>query len=156
MKTALVNSGYLLAFAWLLAACDAGCLTEKQLPMLRAEWHKDSIATLTLPVTDTVNACAVIITLRNDEDYPYNNIILAVTATAPSGVTTCDTVEYRLTDEHEFWRGKVGGKWIDNRLAFRSGVRFLYAGDYTFSIAHLMRRDILSGIGAVGIRIEEE
>lgn len=151
----LRNSALLLALCWLLTACDAACLVEKQVSLPQAAWHKDSLARLTLPVNDTLVPCAILLTLRHSDAYPYRNIILSVRATSPLGATVKDTVEYLLVDEQEAWYGKTGGKWIDHRLAFRTGVQFLQPGEYRFEINHLMRQEALQGVGAIGIRIEK-
>jgi gliding motility-associated lipoprotein GldH len=135
-------------------ACNDGSIAEAQRLIHPSGWHKDSIVTIALPLTDTVHYYDMILTLRHDDDYPYNNLILSVAATAPSGVTACDTVEYRLTDEREVWTGKRGGRWFDTRLGFRHRVRFTQSGLYTFTIAHLMRHETLPSVGAVGMRIE--
>jgi gliding motility-associated lipoprotein GldH len=155
MKTTAQNIMVLLAAAGLWASCDDSRTVEAQHLIHPDGWHKDSIATLVVQMTDTVHYCDVILTLRHDDDFPYNNLILSVTATAPSGVTACDTVEYRLTDDLEVWTGKKGGRWIDVRMGFRHKVRFAQSGWYTFAIAHLMRYEILPGAGAVGVRIEQ-
>jgi len=154
MKHLLPYSFLILAAGFLPASCDPRSIAENQADVPQAAWHKDSTAHVTVAVTDTVSHCALLLTLRHSDEYPYNNIILSVTATAPSGVAVRDTVEYRLTDEHEQWLGKTGGQWIDHRLAFRTEVQFIQPGNFTFDIAHLMRRETLPGVGAVGIRIE--
>ncbi len=155
MKANLTVSTFIIAAVLLFTACDERCLVERHVNIPQAAWHKDSTATVVVPVTDTLSHCAIVLAFRNSDDYPYSNVILAVTATAPSGATVCDTVEYRLVDDaNDGWNGRTGGKWVDHRLAFRTNVQFLQSGDYHFGIAHLMRRDELPGVGAVGVRIE--
>lgn len=134
-------------------SCEYNGMAEQQINIPHSTWHKDSIIPITLPVEDTLSYCTVLLTLRHTDDYPYNNIILSVATTAPSGITACDTVEYRLMDNGK-WNGKTSGRWIDSRLEFRTGVRFRQYGDYRFRIAHLMRNEKLPGAGAIGVRIE--
>ncbi|MDR1406089.1 MAG: gliding motility lipoprotein GldH [Prevotellaceae bacterium] len=139
--------------AMTVVSCDYGSVAEQQVNVPQAEWHKDSIVPIVLPVEDTLSPCAMLLLLRHTDDYPYGNIILSVAATAPSGVTVCDTVEYRLMDNGG-WSGRIGGRWIDCRLEFRTDIRFMQRGNYLFRIAHLMRREKLPGVGAVGVRVE--
>jgi gliding motility-associated lipoprotein GldH len=152
MKTVLKSSLFAAVAGFCFASCYNQGIIEKQANIPQAIWHKDSVALVVLPLDDTLAHCDMLLTLRHTDDYPYNNIILSVTATAPSGATACDTVEYLLTDGGA-WSGKTGGKWIDSRLEFRNSVR-LQSGEYRFQIAHLMRREKLPGVGAVGVRIE--
>jgi len=155
MKTFFLNTILFAATVCVLASCDDACVAERQIPVRNAVWHKDTVVVVTLPIVDTVSAGnAILLAFRNNDDYPYNNIILSVTAKSPSGAAFCDTVEYRLTDAQEVWLGKKSGKWYDQRLAFRSDVQFLQSGNYEFSISHLMRDEDLRGVGAVGVRIE--
>jgi gliding motility-associated lipoprotein GldH len=155
MKKRLSHSLCLLLAVALSASCDPACLSEQRRTFPHAEWHKDTLATLTLPVDDTVRHCALVINLRTNDDYPYNNLILAIATTSPLGLTVRDTVEYRLTDDNGHWAGTTGIRWMDSRLAFREEVRFLRTGDYTFAIAHLMRNETLPGVGAISMRIEQ-
>lgn len=153
MKTKLQSSIFIAVIALFCISCEYNGMAERQVNIPEAMWHKDSIIPVVLPVEDSLSLYAILLALRCADDYPYNNIILSVATTAPSGITVCDTVEYRLLDNGK-WNGKTGGKWIDSRLEFRTGVRFPQCGDYCFRIAHLMRNEKLSGVGAVGVRIE--
>ncbi|MDR2359189.1 MAG: gliding motility lipoprotein GldH [Prevotellaceae bacterium] len=153
MKIILKSSIFTAVIALFCISCEYNGMVEQQINIPQATWHKDSIIPVTLPVEDTLSYCTVLLTLRYTDDYPYNNIILSVATTAPSGITACDTVEYRLMDNGK-WNGKTGGRWIDSRLEFRTGVRFRQYGDYRFRIAHLMRHEKLPGVGTVGVRIE--
>ncbi|MDR3350056.1 MAG: gliding motility lipoprotein GldH [Prevotellaceae bacterium] len=153
MKTMLKSSIFTAVMALLCTSCDYNGMAEQQVNIPQTAWHKDSTVSVVLPVKDSLSQCAVLLTLRCTDDYPYNNIILSVTTTAPSGITACDTVEYRLMDDGK-WNGKTSGKWIDSRLEFRTGVHFQQCGTHLFRIAHLMRNEKLPGVGAVGVRIE--
>jgi gliding motility-associated lipoprotein GldH len=115
---------------------------------------KDSAINVTLPVIDTLGAYAIIVNLRNNNDYPFRNIHLFVDVTAPDGEFARDTMEYELSDVHGKWLGKRGNYWIDHRLLYRPVVRFTDTGNYVFGIRHGMRADTLTGIGAVGLRLE--
>lgn len=153
MRALIKSSIFAVTMAFAAISCDYNGITEQQVNIPQAAWHKDSIIPVTLPIEDTLLRCAILLTFRYTDDYPYNNIILSVAATAPSGATVCDTVEYRLTDD-QGWNKKTGGKWIDCRLEFRTDVQFRQSGDYRFQIAHLMRYERLPGVGAIGVRIE--
>ncbi|MDR0581684.1 MAG: gliding motility lipoprotein GldH [Prevotellaceae bacterium] len=153
MKIRLKSSILPAVIALFCLSCEYNGMAEQQVTLPQAMWHKDSIIPVILPVEDTLSYCTILLALRYTDDYPYSNIILSVATTAPSGITVRDTVEYRLMEDGK-WNGKTGGKWIDSRLEFRTGVRFRQCGDYCFRIAHLMRNEKLPGVRAVGIRIE--
>ncbi|MDR1680708.1 MAG: gliding motility lipoprotein GldH [Prevotellaceae bacterium] len=151
----IIHITVLLVVGYAGVSCDGSLVADAQHLIDPAGWHRDSVATVAVQLSDTVHYCDILLTLRHDDDYPYNNLILSVTATTPDGITACDTVEYRLTDELDRWTGKKGGRWVDSRLGFRQRVRFARPGLYAFAIAHLMRHETLPGAGAVGVRIEQ-
>ncbi|MDR3180335.1 MAG: gliding motility lipoprotein GldH [Prevotellaceae bacterium] len=150
-----VHTLYLLfAMGYLFAACSAPAAFEKNVKLHHSQWLKDSTVNITLPVTDTLSAYAIIINLRNNNDYPFRNIHLFVDVVSPTGATACDTVEYELADVQGKWLGKRGSHWIDHRLFYYPSVLFANSGNYEFGIRHGMRADTLPGIGAVGLRLE--
>jgi gliding motility-associated lipoprotein GldH len=146
---------YLLFVAgYLFAACTTPATFEKIVKLDNDQWPKDSAVNISVPITDTVGVYAIILDLRNNNDYPFRNIHLFVDVVSPSGVAACDTVEYELSDLQGKWFGKRGSYWIDHRLAYRPMVMFPDTGHYAFGIRHGMRADTLHGIGAVGLRLE--
>jgi gliding motility-associated lipoprotein GldH len=144
----------LFAIGYLFTACTSSATFEKIVKLHSDQWLKDSTINISIPVTDTLGAYAIIIDLRNNNDYPFRNIHLFVDVAAPTGVTACDTIEYELSDLQGKWLGKRGSYWIDHRLFYRPMVIFTGTGNYTFGIRHGMRTDTLPGVGAVGLRLE--
>ncbi|MDR0737863.1 MAG: gliding motility lipoprotein GldH, partial [Prevotellaceae bacterium] len=86
-----VYSLYLLfAIGYLLTACTTSATFEKIVKLNNDRWLKDSTINITLPVTDTLGVYAIIIDLRNNNDYPFRNIHLFVDVVSPTGITVCD------------------------------------------------------------------
>jgi gliding motility-associated lipoprotein GldH len=144
----------LFTIGYLGTACTTPAAFEKIVTLKDDQWPKDSAVNITLPVTDTLGAYAIIFDLRNNNDYPFRNIHLFVDVVSPAGVSVRDTVEYELSDLRGNWLGKRGSYWIDHRLFYRQMVIFTGSGNYEFSVRHGMRTDMLQGIGAVGLRLE--
>ncbi|MDR0738000.1 MAG: gliding motility lipoprotein GldH [Prevotellaceae bacterium] len=144
----------LFAIGYLFTACTTPATFEKIVKLNNDKWLKDSVINITLPITDTLGVYAIIVDLRNNNDYPFRNIHLFVDVVSPTGITVCDTVEYELSDMQGKWLGKRGSYWIDHRLSYRPTVIFPETGHYAFGIRHGMRADTLLGIGAVGLRLE--
>jgi gliding motility-associated lipoprotein GldH len=138
----------------LFSSCDTPPVFEQNVNLPDNKWPKDGLAHIIVPVTDSTRFYSIILNIRNSDDYPYRNIHLFVSATAPNGATACDTVQYELADNQGSWLGREGNYWNDHRLLYRSSVMFANTGEYQFSIQHGMRADTLVGIGAVGLRIE--
>ncbi|MDR0566991.1 MAG: gliding motility lipoprotein GldH [Prevotellaceae bacterium] len=139
-----------------LCACDASRVYDRYSAIPAGGWHKDSSAVFDVYVSDTASLNSLYVNLRHTSSYPFCNIYLFVKATAPSGATTCDTVEYMLADPYGRWYGKGFSSLIDNRLAFRKHVRFPRSGTYRFEVWQGMRMDALPHVTDVGLRIEKQ
>ncbi|MDR3236531.1 MAG: gliding motility lipoprotein GldH [Prevotellaceae bacterium] len=144
----------LLAAACAAAACAPHAAIERDVLIPNEQWHKDSAVYLAVPIADTAAEHTLILTLRHHDNYPYRNIYLLLDAAAPDGTTATDTLQYELADRHGCWMGATGYHWIDHRLLYRTRVRFARTGEYHFCLRHGMRTDVLTGVRAVGIRLE--
>lgn len=115
-------------------------------------WAQDSVQTYRAEMTDTVQAYDVLITLRTDNHYPYQNIWLFLSMYRDSVLLVRDTIEGTLANERGEWLGK-GNTYHDVRLLYDDGVRFDRAGAYTFTIEQGMRDEPLRGVVNVGMMI---
>jgi gliding motility-associated lipoprotein GldH len=120
------------------------------------EWSVGEGLLYTMPVSDTVSWFNLLLDVRNRTDYPYSNLYLFITTEAPNGGFSVDTVQYTLAGEDGKWKGRGGfSSFKENRLPFRSRIRFPVTGDYTIKIRHGMREDLLKGIASIGVRLEK-
>lgn len=139
---------------FLFSACDYNPVFQQNVSIPNDNWHKDSIVTIQVPITDTVSYNDIYIDLRNLNSYPYSNLYLFVSVSAPNGDYITDTVEYRLADEYGTWLGKNSSRMWDCKLPFRMMVKFAQSGVYTFAIQHGMRDSELDGVADVGLTVE--
>ena len=140
----------------LAVSCDGGAIYDQSVVIPNETWSADSIATFTLPVTDTVAAYDLYINLRNTTDYQFQNLYLFVDIHAPNGATLRDTFECYLADDHGKWLGKGKGRIYDNRFLYRQSVKFSTKGDYRIQFQQAMRAENLKGLANVGVRVEHE
>ncbi|MDR2938664.1 MAG: gliding motility lipoprotein GldH [Prevotellaceae bacterium] len=152
-KSKIFIAGIILAI--FLNSCDPARVYEQYRSFPIEGWVKDSAATFSVKISDTLTMNNVYINLRNTSAYPFSNIFMFVKATAPDSAYTIDTVEYTLADEFGRWTGKGFSKILDNRLIFRKQVIFPRGGIYTFEIQQGMRNEVLPHITDVGLRIEK-
>lgn len=147
--------------ALLLSSCDGNAVfhTNEDLPNF---WHKDSAAVFKVNELDSVRPYNLFITLRNDNNYKYDNLFLITKIQFPNGRTLVDTLEYNMANPDGSWLGTGFGNLKENKLWYRENVRFSELGTYTFSVWQAMRRNgdvqpitALEGIHDVGLRIEK-
>jgi gliding motility-associated lipoprotein GldH len=118
-------------------------------------WKLSDIAAFKVPITDTLNSNNVVFYIRNSSSYPFRNIFLFVTTTAPDGKIITDTLQYYLADEKGRWYGKGFGDTHELKLPYKTNVFFPIKGIYEFKIQHGMRMENLKGVYDLGLRIEK-
>ncbi len=125
-------------------------------------WRLQDTVKVALPVLDSISAYDMFLTVRNSNDYPYNNLFLIVAMEFPQGKVITDTLEYRMANPDGSWMGTGLGNIKESKLWYREGVQFAEEGNYNLSIVHALRNngqvggvEDLQGILEVGLRIEE-
>lgn len=113
----------------------------------RGRWKQDQEYTCEVLLEDSILLHHIDITGRFKYTYPFDSLSLAVTVTAPSGGSFCDTLSFGLTNSrHQLW-----GEF---RFPYCSGVRFTEKGVWRFSFCHNMEEETLHGVTAIGVFIE--
>ncbi len=148
---ACIMAGLMATF---LLSCDDNRVFEEYTEIKDSLWDMERTVEFTPLISDTLMISNVYLNIRNNEKYPYSNLFLFVTTTAPNGSWIKDTIEIKMADDKGKWKGKgLGGLYFNKKL-FKSNVRFPYPGLYSFKIVHAMRKEELEGIREVGLRIE--
>jgi gliding motility-associated lipoprotein GldH len=146
---------FLLFTILTLASCDKNGVFVSYSPIRHDKWHKDSIFTYTVPITEPSRTYDMYINLRNSVDYPYSNIWLFLSIKSPKGEVVGDTVEFTLADQAGKWFGDGYGKLRDNQLLYKRNIYLQFPGNYIFTVQQGMRTETLEGISDIGIRIEK-
>jgi gliding motility-associated lipoprotein GldH len=94
----------------------------------------------------------MLITIRNTDAYPYQNLWLFVDIEKDSVSLRRDTIECYMANERGEWLG--GGLSIHELpLLYSDSYQFANSGEYNISITQGMREDTLIGIKEVGVKI---
>jgi len=154
------NSGILLLAAILLFSCDKKRVFDEY-KSVGSAWHKDSIVTFDLPVLDSTKRYNLFVNLRDNNNYPFNNLFLIVAIEMPNGFTKVDTLEYQMANPDGTLLGNGFSDIKESKLYFREGVKF--RGKYKVHIKQAVRQSgkipgvqELEGITDVGFRIEQK
>ena len=153
-----IHANYLLVILLLLAgmtACDSGRVFDQYQEIPGSVWHKDSVVVFRIPVDDTLNNHNLYIQLRNETSYRFSNIWLFIEIVQPGGETMRDTFEVVLAEPSGKWLGDGFGGLKTRQAIYRRDVYFPVSGDFTVSIQHGMREEMLGGIHDVGFRVEK-
>lgn len=152
------NSALLILVAILFFSCDKKRVFDEYISVGRA-WHKDSIVTFNLPELDSTKRYNLFVTLRDNNNYPFNNLFLIVGIEMPNGFTKVDTLEYQMANPDGSLMGDGFSDIKENKLFYKENVRF--RGKYKVNIKQAVRENgkvpgvnALEGITEVGFRIE--
>ena len=153
------NSALLLLVVALFFSCDKKRVFDEYKSVGTA-WHKDSIVTFDLPELDSTKRYNLFVTLRDNNDYPFNNLFLIVALEMPNGCTKVDTLEYQMAEPDGTLLGDGFTDIKESKLFYKEKVRF--RSKYTVHIKQAVRENgkvpgvtALDGITDVGFRIEK-
>lgn len=155
MKTFIKNIILIFTLAGLFTACDSNRVFDKYYQIPVAGWHKDSIINFNIPVEDSIQNHNLYIQLRNETSYPFSNIWLFIDIIYPDGNAVMDTFEVVLAEPSGKWLGEGFGGIKTIKAIYKRDVQFIVPGNFTVSIRHGMREEILQGIHDVGFRVEK-
>jgi gliding motility-associated lipoprotein GldH len=154
------NSGILLLAAILLFSCDKKRVFDEY-KSVGSAWHKDSIVTFDLPVLDSTKRYNLFVNLRDNNNYPFNNLFLIVAIEMPNGFTKVDTLEYQMANPDGTLLGNGFSDIRESKLYLKENVKF--RGKYKVHIKQAVRQSgkipgvqELEGITDVGFRIEKK
>ena len=99
--------------------------------------------------------------LRDNNNYPFNNLFLIVAIEMPNGFTKVDTLEYQMANPDGTLLGNGFTDIKESKLYLKEGVKF--RGKYKVHIKQAVRESgkipgvqELEGITDVGFRIEQK
>lgn len=144
----------LIFFCSILFSCGSDCIYDQYQSIENIAWEKDKEYYFTFQVEDNSTPYNIILEIRNNNLYPYQNLWLFYNEELPIGPLVRDTIECLLADEYGKWYGH-GISLHQSSFPVRTAYIFPHKGQYTFSFRQGMRNDILRGIQEIGLRVEK-
>ena len=157
MRKSLVLGIFILLFA----ACNSELVFSEFRANPGGSWSREDIKEFNFTREDTISSFNLFINIRNDNEYPFNNLFLITDLNFPDGTVVRDTLEYEMALPSGEWLGKGYGSLKENKLWYKENIVFPLPGVYTLKVAHAMRQNgvvdgitELQGITDVGFQIE--
>ncbi len=151
----------LIIISILFISCTNNTVFTKYKGIPNNKWHKDSIINFSFNAKDTLSRNTVYVNLRNNKNYAFNNLFLIASVEFPNKTKVIDTLEYEMTDARGRFLGTGFTDLKENKLEYKTNIKFPIQGEYQFSVQHAMRKigeengvDFLNGITDIGIEIE--
>lgn len=150
----------IIVAALVLVSCDKQRVFDEYKDVGSA-WHQDSLVSFDLPALEKNKAYNMFLTLRDNNDYPFNNIFLIVSLEQPNKVTLVDTLEYAMANPDGSLMGDGFTDVKESKLTYKQKFK-AQAGAYRVRIQQAVRQTgkipgvtELPGITDVGFRIEK-
>jgi gliding motility-associated lipoprotein GldH len=152
----LKNFLFIALISVFFISCGKIDLYEKQAQIPEQQWFYNYVPGFTFHIEDTSSLYNVYIVLRHTDLYNYNNIWLNIGSKTPGDSMHFQKVNLVLASDAKGWEGRGTSDIFEVRKNISPGpVSFKRSGDYTFSIAQIMRENPLRYILNVGIRLEK-
>lgn len=130
-------------------------LSDVQMHDMNGVWEKDNIQEFQFEINDAEIPKNIIFVVRNNNEYPYNNLFLISSVSKGKEVIgKIDTSNYRLANPDGTWIGSGFGDTKETKLQYKMNFKFPENGRYTFKLKQGMRQDSLMGIEDIGIKIQ--
>lgn len=143
---------FLLAVVW---SCDSERVFEDDQSFENHSWHMDNMPQFSFEIDDT-SAMNIYFKMRNDLEYPFQNIYLTYYLLDEAGEEIAsELVNIELFDEITGKPQGKGNSIYQSSEAILTSYSFPKAGEYTLKFAQYMRSESLAGVHSVGVRIEE-
>jgi gliding motility-associated lipoprotein GldH len=156
----LTSSILFILITFFLVSCDEKRVFDEYKSVGNA-WNKDSIVSFDLPKLETSKPYNLYLNLRNNDNYPFNNIFLLVSLENPDGLTKVDTLEYAMANNDGTLLGEGFSDTKESKLFFKENQIFNKKGQYKIRIQQAVRQNgkvkgekELNGVTEVGFRIE--
>lgn len=154
---------YLIFFLFILfCSCDDKQFFDEY-KSLNGKWTQKDKVTFTFEQKDTVNLYHMFVTLRNNNNYPFNNLFVIVKLNQPDKVIKIDTLEYAMANPDGTLLGDGITDTKHNKLWYKENFKFSKPGKYSVSIEQANREigatkgvTTLTGVTEVGLRIEKK
>ena len=154
------NSILFILMLILISSCDKKRVFDEY-KSVGNSWHKDSIVTFELPKLDPKKMYNLYVNVRDNDDYPFNNLFLIVSLEQPNRKIKVDTLEYQMTNPDGTLLGDGFTDIKESKLFYKDKETFTQKGVYKIHIKHAVRQTgriegvaTLNGISDVGFRIE--
>jgi gliding motility-associated lipoprotein GldH len=156
VRTSLLFLGLLIC----CASCDKNGVFDEYKSVGNA-WHKDSIVHFNLPKLEADKKYNLFLNIRDNKDYPFDNLFVIVSLEQPNRKVLVDTLEYKMAHPDGSLMGDGFSDVKENKLFYKEKFTFDQKGNYKVHIQHALREtgkvpgvERLNGITEVGFRIE--
>ncbi|WP_396165834.1 gliding motility lipoprotein GldH [Flavobacterium sp.] len=154
------NSLLFILMVFLVISCDKKLVFDEY-KSIGNSWHQDSILTFKLPKLESEKRYNLFVNVRDNNDYPFDNLFLIVSLEQPNKKVVVDTLEYKMANPDGTLMGDGFTDVKESKLFYKENVPFSQKGEYKIHIQQAVRQTgkiagvtELKGITEIGFRVE--
>ena len=148
--------GLIAVLSCFVNSCTQLEVFEKNTTIVHNNWLTTLQPSFDFVIKDIKARYNLYIVLRHTDAYRYNNIWLNVGTQSPGDSTRFQKFDLQLGSDAIGWEGTgMDDIWEVRKLITNGPVTFNKAGNYHFSIAHIMRENPLPNVLSIGLRVEK-
>lgn len=135
-----------------LFSCGPEIIFEKK-TNLNGAWTYKNICTFSFDISDTIPPHDILLNVEHSADFAYENIYTKVTTVFPDQKKVDHIISLNLTGQNNRWAGDCSSKKCKTELILSEKIYFNQAGNYTIALEQYGRKDTLSGIDAMSLKV---
>ena len=140
---------------FLLVLCNNSRVYNKYNDIEDHTWDKDSVCFFSYNAEDTINHYDVLLNIRHNSEFRFQNLLLFTVSTDPNGNIAKDTLECYLYNQLGEPLGQDYFFVYEMPLFYMQNIKFPIKGEYKFEIYQAMRDTILKGVESIGLTIQQ-
>lgn len=153
MKNLLRNSILAIFATGAISACDEHTMYHSYQSIPEKGWGKSDTLFYNIPVNDSLIILQLSAGVRNDNNYPYQDLYLFVSHNLEDSTKwQTDTLKFTLSDKEGKWIGTGWGNLYQSTQPIKSAI-VRHPGNYSIRVTHGMKDETLSGISDIGIKV---
>lgn len=119
-------------------------------------WSYEEPLVFDFNIDDTSAVYTFFMDIDHSIDYPFQNLYTKIQTTYPDTEVKQDVLSFELCDNFGLWQGKCRGDLCKVRVPLQTKARFKATGSYQLSFEQYTRRDSLSGLRQLALRVVKE
>jgi len=152
MRNALILMSMLFL---ILNGCKNGVFYHDIQTIENGIWKYDDPKSFTFSVEDTLTFYDLLVEVKHDKRFPYQNLYLQLITSIPEEDSVDDILSIDLADYSGNKYGACGRNQCTFQVPVQQSFKFEKNGSYEISISQHSRIDSLPGISAIGLLIKE-
>lgn len=147
-----------LCFATLLFAlssCGKSYLYEERIDLPDAQWTYQDSLEYQFEVIDTNKLYNILVSLEHSPEFKTQNLYTRIATTFPDGNRLSKVVSLELADKVGFWYGDCNSETCVFEAPIQGNAYFNQQGQYTITLVQHMRKDSITGVQAIAIKLED-